>query len=206
MSADRAVMQQIRNAMEMAANALIPNGTSFGKEALQALRQALAVEAPAKPLQSDLIDVIVERIVQEVKLAVRDGRDHCNTGYIERIHAELTALHTAPAAIPEKPQDDVLKRLFLAINNLLCHILLEDSIDSDHGFVLEAMDALHDIDGGVYAEQFAYPAAHQGAQDAKRYQFLRAHGCAVSMSRGSVLRGPELDKFADLNIAANAQS
>lgn len=39
--------------------------------------------------------------------------------------------------------------LYQAINKLVCQIGYEGRIDSDHAFVAEVMDALHDLDGGT---------------------------------------------------------
>lgn len=75
-------------------------------------------------------------------------------------HAELLqelAIWKEPAAAHAKSPLEALPpgHLYRAVNNLLCHIGMEGSIDSRHSFVEEAMDALHAIDGGVYLEQIA---------------------------------------------------
>lgn len=79
----------------------------------------------------------------------------------QRIDAALAKL--APATPATKNPLEALPdgHLYRAVNNLLCHIGMEGSIDSRHGFVSAAMDALHAIDGGVYLEQLAktFPAA-----------------------------------------------
>lgn len=90
---------------------------------------------------------------------------------LSSIADQLIVLASREEAPERSPLEELPPgHLYRAVNNLLCHIGMEGSIDSRHGFVEEAMDALHAIDGGVYLEQIASreeaPAA-AGAIDAR---------------------------------------
>lgn len=54
-----------------------------------------------------------------------------------------------------KQQTKQFKTVYREFNNLLCHIGYEGSVDADSRYVLDAMQALNGVDGGVYGEQFA---------------------------------------------------
>lgn len=66
---------------------------------------------------------------------------------IDKVRAMIAMTNGAP-----QPPDG---RLYAAINNLLAYCGAEGSIDAGHPFVTETIDALSDIDGGVYSSSMA---------------------------------------------------
>lgn len=47
-------------------------------------------------------------------------------------------------------KQDKLKQLYIAVNEMMAVIGAEGEIDSRHNYVDNVMDALHDLDDGVY--------------------------------------------------------
>ena len=99
-------------------------------------------------------------------------------GQCERQAEQLTAFRTKSPLEALPPG-----HLYRAINNLLCHIGIEGSIDSRHGFVEEAMDALHAIDGGVYLEQLA--RATEQCDQSDEINGRRAPDAAIDQARAT---------------------
>ena len=95
---------------------------------------------PAAPAQQD-----IDLLIKNAKLTAAHLRtfDVATANLVEMMTKELELKSSS------------YKTLYTAINNLLCHIGYEGSIDADHAFVLGAMCALKAIDGGVYGDQFA---------------------------------------------------
>ena len=114
--------------------------------------------------QHDVIEA--QRKAQERKPPTDDPIDPSKELVLLIKNAKLTADHlrsfdTSTANLIEMMAKELelkstsFQTLYTAINNLLCHIGYEGSIDADHAFVWDAMCALKAIDGGIYGEQFA---------------------------------------------------
>jgi hypothetical protein len=95
---------------------------------------------PTAPAQQD-----IDLLIKNAKLTAAHLRtfDVATANLVEMMTKELELKSSS------------YKTLYTAINNLLCHIGYEGSIDADHAFVWSAMCALKAIDGGIYGEQFA---------------------------------------------------
>jgi len=112
-----------------------------------------------------LADEAVEALSEAYRFASTPPRAQENIilalGNIEQLRA--AALGAVPAAGEHSPE---FQRLYRAINNLLCHIGIEGEVNSKHGFVDEAMDALAAIDGGAYQTNIApqYEAAEPAGE------------------------------------------
>ena len=121
-------------------------------------------------------------------------------------------LVTAPTPAPVLIATDEIKRsghsknvltLYKAINNLVSHIGFEGQIESDHGFVSDATNALAALDGGIYwpswTEQAMSMLEMLQAAEAQKQEIERLRGEA------GVMRGL-LTECANVILAIDSES